>query len=67
MSITPMKPYSWVAKGDVNAFFGLMHSPYVHGELFLPWNVADKTPLYLSASYLILSVLSLWSVKLKKE
>ncbi|HZX13595.1 MAG TPA: MFS transporter, partial [Thermodesulfobacteriota bacterium] len=53
--------------GAVFSLFGLMHSPYVHGELFLPWNVADKTPLYLSASYLILSVLSLWSVKLKKE
>ncbi len=52
---------------DTVSLFGLMHSPHANGELFLPWNVTDKTPLYLSVSYLILSVLSLCSVKLKKE
>ncbi|MGH7800610.1 MAG: hypothetical protein ACREOW_08265 [Thermodesulfobacteriota bacterium] len=53
--------------GAIFSLFGLMHSPYANGQLFLPWNVTDKTPLYLSVSYLILSVLSLCSVKLKKE
>ena len=53
--------------GAIFSLFGLMHSPFSNGELFLPWSVTDKTPLYLSVSYLILSVLSLCSVKLKKE
>jgi AGZA family xanthine/uracil permease-like MFS transporter len=45
--------------GALFSLFGLMHSPYMHGALFLPWTVADKAPLYLSLSYFILSALSL--------
>lgn len=45
--------------GALFSLFGLMHSPFTHGELFLPWAVADKTPLYLSFSYFILSIFSL--------
>jgi AGZA family xanthine/uracil permease-like MFS transporter len=47
--------------GALFSLFGLMHSPYTHGALFLPWTVADKAPLYLSLSYFILSVFSLWT------
>ncbi|MER3445635.1 MAG: hypothetical protein C4291_01840 [Candidatus Dadabacteria bacterium] len=45
--------------GALFSLFGLMHSPYAHGALFLPWRIPDKTPLYLSLSYFILSALSL--------
>jgi AGZA family xanthine/uracil permease-like MFS transporter len=44
--------------GALFSLFGFMHSPYIHDALFLPWMVTDKTPLYLSLSYFILSVLS---------
>jgi AGZA family xanthine/uracil permease-like MFS transporter len=46
--------------GAFFSLFGLMHSPYTHGALFLPWKIADKTPLCLSFSYFIISALSLW-------
>jgi uncharacterized membrane protein len=45
--------------GALFSLFGIMHSPFTHGELFLPWAVVDKTPLHLSFSYFILSILSL--------
>lgn len=37
--------------GAVAVLFGLMHSPYDNGRLFLPWLADSATPWLLSAAY----------------
>jgi AGZA family xanthine/uracil permease-like MFS transporter len=53
--------------GAIFSLFGLMHSPYAYGELFLPWKIEDKTPLYLSLSYFILCLPAFWEGYLKNR
>jgi AGZA family xanthine/uracil permease-like MFS transporter len=40
-----------MAAGGVAALFGVMHSPYDNGRLFLPWLVETPTPWMLCAAY----------------
>jgi AGZA family xanthine/uracil permease-like MFS transporter len=43
------------AAGSVAALFGVMHSPYENGRLFLPWLAESSTPWMLCAAYLAVS------------
>ena len=37
--------------GAVCSLFGVIHSPLVSGELFLPWRVGTPLPWYIASGY----------------
>jgi len=43
------------AAGAVAVLFGVMHSPYDNGRLFLPWLAETQTPWVLCAAYAAVS------------
>ena len=54
---------AWAAAAGFLTLFGVIHSPWPDGRLFLPWNLADAPagagggPLELAAAYGILALL----------
>ena len=44
-----------MAAGAVAVLFGVMHSPYDNGRLFLPWLAETQTPWVLCAAYAAVS------------
>ena len=43
------------------ALFGVIHSPFPDGRLFLPWAVESAEPLGLAAAYLVMAcILLVW-------
>jgi AGZA family xanthine/uracil permease-like MFS transporter len=44
-----------MAVGGIAALFGVMHSPYDNGRLFLPWLADTPTPWMLCAAYAAVS------------
>jgi AGZA family xanthine/uracil permease-like MFS transporter len=45
--------------GAVLCLFGVIHSPTAQGTFFLPWKIADSTPLTFAAAYFALGLLVL--------
>jgi AGZA family xanthine/uracil permease-like MFS transporter len=45
--------------GAVLCLFGVIHSPTAQGTFFLPWKIADKTPITFAAGYGALGLLVL--------
>jgi AGZA family xanthine/uracil permease-like MFS transporter len=45
--------------GAVLCLFGVIHSPTAQGTFFLPWQIADRTPLTFAAAYAALGLLVL--------
>lgn len=56
----------FLAVAGLGTLFGVIHSPFPDGRLFLPWAVDTDEPLFLSAAYLIMAgILFLWGRGIK--
>ena len=54
--------------GAAGSFFGVIHSPFPDGRLFLPWRVPSLDPIAITVAYLIMAgILILWNVTTEKR
>jgi adenine/guanine/hypoxanthine permease len=53
--------------GAGGAFFGVIHSPFPDGRLFLPWQIHSHDPIALTVAYMIMAgILYFWNVTTEK-